>query len=86
MFYMEFLFFSYFVTRAQCFFFLLTSVANFTLTTETGPVSVTMDNNENGNHVNCNGTYLPNCTALLSEVRNFDTYSLQRGLRGGTVG
>ena len=76
---MEFLLFSYFFTRVQCFFFLLTFVANFTLTTETGPISVTMDNNQNGNHVNYNGTYLPNCTTLLSQVHNFDTYSLQGG-------
>jgi hypothetical protein len=38
-----------------------------------------MDNNQNGNHVDCNGTYLPNSTEFVSEVRNFDTYSLQRG-------
>ena len=63
-----------------------TSVANFTLTTETGPVSVMIDNNQNGNHVDCNSTYLPNCTMLLSEVRNFNTYNRQRGLRGGAVG
>jgi hypothetical protein len=59
--------------------FVLTSAANFTLTTETGPVSVMTDNNQNVNHVGCNGTYLPNCTALISEVRNFDT-----AVRGGT--
>jgi len=51
----------------------LKSVANFTLTTETGPDSVMMDNNQNGNRVDCNGTYLPNYTEFFSEVRNFDT-------------
>lgn len=47
------------------------------MTTETDPLSVTRGSNQNGNHVDFNGTYLPNCTALHSEIRNFDTHRRQ---------
>jgi hypothetical protein len=60
-------------------FSVLTSATNFTLTTETSPDSMMMDNNQNDIHVDCNGTCLPNSIEFVSEVRNFDTYSLQRG-------